>query len=141
MVLKLGKSTVVLLIILLLGLTAAALSCSSEPGPKDTVRQMFDATEAGDWQKAASYMTGVMEQPEWLIEQQQSIIESVDINNLKLSVMSESENDATLKAEYDIEIRGAVFSDFTIEQHNTQTVKLVRVEDRWLITEIVRFDQ
>jgi len=133
------KIEVFVVTILLLELVVGSLGCrGGQPGPEDTVRQMFAACEAGDLHKAASYMT--TEQPEWLIEQQQGMIREVDIQNLDLSVISESENEATLKAAYDIEFKGAVFNEFIIKQHNTQTVKLVRVNGRWLISDIVETD-
>jgi len=133
------KIAVVLVTILLLAFTTSGLGCgNNEPGPEDTVHQMFKALEAGDFQKAVSYTT--IEQPEWLLEKQQEMFKSVDIENLILKTISESENEAILEAEYDIEFTVYVYNEFTTKQHNTMTVKLVRVDDRWLISDIIQSD-
>ena len=129
-----------LAVLLSVMLAFGALGCGgNESEPERTVRQMFDALEGNDLEKAESYMTGAMEQPQWLLDQQQAMIDNVDIDNLKLEVIPEEKDEVTLKADYDIEL--TLWTGFVYQHHNTQTVSVVRIDDRWLVSHVVGADR
>jgi hypothetical protein len=63
-----------------------------------------------------------------------TIIDSIKITNLKTSVASQTDDTATVDAEWDFEIKA--FGE-TSKEHQSDTIDLVKVNGKWLVNEPV----
>lgn len=124
----------VVLVLALVALGGCTLvGCGGGSGPEATVRGAFKAMEAKDAEKLATYFTEDVND-EMVAEAQQyfDIFDSIKIANLKLTVVSQTEDAATIEAEYDFELKA--FGQ-TSQEHQSDTMDLVKVNGKWLITE------
>ena len=135
---KRGKMKVWFKAILILSLVAlvgvSLIGCGGgESGPEGAVRGMFKAMEAKDAEKMGEYFAeDVREDVVAMMEFSFALIDSIKISNLKLTVASQTENTATVDFEYDYEIEAF---DETDKSHESDTIDLVKVDGKWLISE------
>ena len=61
-----------------------------------------------------------------------TIVDSIKITNMKTSVASQTDDAATVDAEYDMEVKAF---DQTSEEHQSDSIDLVKVDGKWLINE------
>jgi len=64
-------------------------------------------------------------------------IDEIKISNLKTKVLSQTEDEATVEADFDVEITGF---DETEEEHITEPFNLVKEDGKWLISEFEMSD-
>jgi hypothetical protein len=122
------------LVVSLLALVGMVVGGCGEAGPEAAVRGLFKALEAQDAAKVGEYLTedlraSMVPQMEFAF----SGIDSVNYRNLKLTVVSQTEDKATVEAEYELELK---MHDETEKFENTDTLRLARVDGKWLISEI-----
>jgi len=99
-------------------------------GPEATVRAAFDAMENKDAEKLGSYFTeDVREEVEMWAEIIFDIAD-IEISNLETKVISQSDDEATVKVEYDYEI--TAFGQ-TEEDHQSTDIEMVKEDGKWLI--------
>ena len=128
------KLAIVLIPLLLLALVVGAIGCGvGGRGPEDTLRGFYEAIEAKDAAKVASYFTedvGAELMP--YFEADFANYDKIKIADLKMSVVSETEDAATVEAEYDWET--TAFGE-TNGGHQIETIELAKVDGKWLIAE------
>ncbi len=128
------KVVLVLTLVALVG--GVVIGCSGGgSGPEATVKGMFKAMEAKDADKIGSYCTAdIREDVVTTMEFTFALVDSIKITNLKTSVASQTDDTATVDAEWDFEIK--VFGE-TSEEHQSDSMDLVKVDGKWLINEPV----
>jgi len=103
--------------------------------PEATVKGMFKAMEAKNADKVGSYCTeDIREDVVSTMESSFAFIDSIKITNLKTTVASQTEDTATIDAEWDFEIKA--FGE-TSKEHQSDSIGLVKVDGKWLISEPV----
>ena len=126
------KAVLVLALVALIG--GVLIGCGGgASGPEATVRGAFKAMQAKDAEKMASYFTEDITQE--MVDEMQAtfdIFDSIKITNLKMTVTSQTEDAATIDAEWDFEVKA--FGE-TNQEHQSDTIDLVKVNGKWLITE------
>ncbi|MBE0480078.1 MAG: DUF4878 domain-containing protein [Dehalococcoidia bacterium] len=125
------KVALVLLLVALVGGMAAG--CNGEASPEDTVRGLIKAMEAQDAEKAGQYVVEDTRN-EFVAGMKMAFafIDSMKISNLKLTVASQTENTATVVAEFDLEVK---IMGETEKSRESDTLDLVKVDGKWLIIE------
>jgi len=128
------KVVLVLSLVALVG--GVVIGCSGGgSGPEATVQGMFNAMAAKNADKVGSYCTeDIREDVVSTMESAFTFVDSIKITNLKTSVASQTEDTATVDFEYDIEIKA--FGE-TNKDHQSDTIDLVKVDGKWLISEPV----
>ena len=127
-------------VILVLALAAlvggVVMGCSGGgSGPEATVKGMFKAMAAKNADKVGSYCTeDIREDVVSTMKVSFALIDSIKITNLKTSVASQTEDAATIDAEWDFEIKA--FGE-TSKEHQSDSMDLVKVDGKWLINEPV----
>jgi hypothetical protein len=127
-------------VILVLALAAlvggVVIGCSGGgSGPEATVKGMFKAMEAKNAEKVGSYcIEDIREDVVSTMEFSFALVDSIKITNLKTTVASQTEDTATIDAEWDFEIK--VFGE-TSKEHQSDSMDLVKVDGKWLINEPV----
>lgn len=121
-------------VILVLALVALVwvmlIGCGGGSGPEATVRGAFKATEAMNAERLASYFTeDVREEVVAGAELVFAFIDEVDISNLKTQLVSQSDDSATVAAEYDYEL--TLFGQ-TNSEHQSTEIELTKVDGKWL---------
>jgi len=127
----------VLLVLTLVALVGGVvIGCSGGgSGPEATVKDMFKAMAAKNADKVGSYCTeDIREDVVSTMESAFTLIDSIKITNMKTSVASQTEDTATVDAEYDLEMKA--FGQ-TNKEHQSDTIDLVKVDGKWLISEPV----
>ena len=124
------KVVLVLSLMALIGLTLAG--CSGGSGPEAAVQGAFKAMEAKDAEKLGSYFTeDIRDQVIADADLAFTLIDKIDISNLKIQIVSQTEDAATLRLDYDYKVTA---SDQTSQDHRSDTIDLVKVGGKWLIT-------
>jgi len=128
------KVVLVLALVALVG--GVVIGCSGGgSGPEATVKGMFKAMEAKNAEKVGSYCTeDIREDVVSTMEFSFALVDSIKITNLKTTVASQTEDTATIDAEWDFEIK--VFGE-TSKEHQSDSMDLVKVDGKWLINEPV----
>lgn len=128
------KVVLVLTLVALVG--SVVIGCSGGgSGPEATVKGMFKAMEAKDADKVGSYCTeDIREDVVSTMEFTFTLADSIKITNLKTTVASQTDDTATIDAEWDFEIE--VFGE-TSKEHESDSIDLVKVDGKWLIDEPV----
>jgi hypothetical protein len=125
------KVVLVLLLMALVGLTLAG--CGGGSGPEATVQGAFKAMEARNAEKLGSYFTEDIRDQEVLAADLTFIlIDKIDISNLKIEKVSQTEDAATLKLDYDYQ--STAFGQTNTDHRNVE-IELTNVDGKWLITE------
>ena len=125
------KVVLVLTLVALVG--GVVIGCSGGSGPEATVKGMFKAMEAKNAEKVGSYCTeDIREDVVSAMEFTFELVDSIKITNLKTSVASQTDDTATVDAEWDFEIKA--FSE-TSKEHQSDSIDLVKVDGKWLIDE------
>ena len=127
----------VILVLALAGLVGGVvIGCSGGgSGPEATVKGMFKAMEAKNAEKVGSYcIEDIREDVVSTMEFSFALVDSIKITNLKTTVASQTEDTATIDAEWDFEIK--VFGE-TSKEHQSDSMDLVKVDGKWLINEPV----
>ncbi|MGB2855724.1 MAG: hypothetical protein WBC61_03635 [Dehalococcoidia bacterium] len=134
-----GWLKVVLVLALAALLGSTLLGCGGGgAGPEDTVRGALEAMEAMDAEKMVTYFTEEMsEDVEFGMEVVFALIDEIKISNVETKVLSQTEDEATVEVEFDLET--TVF-DETEEEHLTETYDLVKEDGKWLISEFEMSD-
>lgn len=127
-----GWLKVVLVLSLVALVSGVLIGCSGGgSGPEATVKDMFKAMAAKNADKVGSYCTeDIREDVVSTMESAFTLIDSIKITNLKTSVASQTEDTATVDAEYDLEMKA--FGQ-TNKEHQSDTIDLVKVDGKWLI--------
>lgn len=132
-------SAILLLFVLLLSTVVVAVSCESGESsttPTGTVNELFDAMEDLDVTKMMECMdvsvsTQERAQVEEAFQMMKQLGMSFSITNRNISVISETEDRATVSAKCDIK---ATVMEETQTQSMDETFELVKVDGRWLLT-------
>jgi hypothetical protein len=125
------KVVLLLSLMALIGLTLAG--CGGGSGPEATVQGAFKAIEARDAEKLGSYFTeDIRDQVVSDADLAFTLIDKIDISNLKIENVSQTEDAATLKLDYDYKVTAL---DQTSQDHRSDNIDLVKVGGKWLITE------
>ena len=126
------KVVLVLTLVALVG--GVVIGCSGGgSGPEATVKGMFKAMEAKNAEKVGSYCTeDIREDVVSAMEFTFELVDSIKITNLKTSVASQTEDTATVDVEWDFEIKA--FGE-TSKEHQSDSIDLVKVDGKWLISE------
>ena len=134
-----GWLKVVLVLALAALLGSTLLGCGGGgSGPEDTVRGALRAMEAMDAEKMVTYFTEEMsEDVEFGMEVVFALIDEIKISNVETKVLSQTEDEATVEVEFDLET--TVF-DETEEEHVTEPFNLVKEDGKWLISEFEMSD-
>jgi uncharacterized protein YprB with RNaseH-like and TPR domain len=129
-----GWLKVVLVLALAALLGSTLLGCGGGgSGPEDTVRGALRAMEAMDAEEMGTYFTEELrEEVEFSMELAFVFIDEIKISNVKTKVLSQTEDEATVEADFDIETTGF---DETEEEHVTESFNLVKEDGKWLISE------
>jgi hypothetical protein len=124
----------VLTLVALVG--GVVIGCSGGgSGPEATVQGMFKAMAAKNADKVGSYCTeDIREDVVSTLKFSFALVDSIKITNLKTSVASQTEDTATVDAEWDFEIKA--FGE-TSKEHQSDTIDLVKVDGKWLVNEPV----
>jgi hypothetical protein len=102
------------------------------------VRGALGAMEAMDAEEMATYFTEELrEEVEFGMEVFFVFIDEIKISNVKTKVLSQTENEATVEVEFDLETTGF---DETEEEHITEPYNLVKEDGKWLISEFEMSD-
>ena len=128
------KVVLVLTLVALVG--GVVIGCSGGgSGPEATVQGMFKAMAAKNADKVGSYCTeDIREDVVSTMKVSFALIDSIKITNLKTTVASQTEDAATIDAEWDFEIKA--FGE-TSKEHQSDSIGLVKVDGKWLISENV----
>jgi len=128
------KVVLVLSLVALVG--GVLIGCSSGgSGPEATVQGVFKAMAAKNADKVGSYCTeDIREDVVSTMKSSFALIDSIKITNLKTTVASQTEDAATIDAEWDFEIKA--FGE-TSKEHQSDSIGLVKVDGKWLINEPV----
>ena len=134
-----GWLKVVLVLALAALLGSTLLGCGGGgASPEDTVQDALKAMEAMDAEEMATYFTEELrEDVEFGMELAFVFIDEIKISNLKTKVLSQTEDEATVEADFDVET--TVF-DETEEEHVTEPFNLVKEDGKWLISEFEMSD-
>ena len=125
------KVVLVLSLMALIGLTLAG--CGGGSGPEATVQGAFKAMGAKDAEKLGSYFTeDIRDQVVSDADLAFTFIDKIDISNLKIENVSQTEDAATLKLDYDYEL---TVSGQTNTDRRSDTIDWVKVGGKWLITQ------
>jgi len=125
------RVVLVLLFMSLMGLTLAG--CGGGSGPEATVQGAFKAIEAKNAEKLGSYFTeDIRDQVVSEADLFFTLIDKIDISNLKIENVSQTEDAATLKLDYDYKVTAL---DQTSQDHRSDTIDLVKVGGKWLISQ------
>jgi hypothetical protein len=126
------KVVLVLTLVALVG--GVVIGCSGGgSGPEATVKGIFKAMEAKNADKVGSYFTeDIREDVVSTMKFSFALLDSIKITNLKTSVASQTEDTATVDAEWDFEIKA--FGE-TSKEHQSDSMDLVKVGGKWLISE------
>jgi hypothetical protein len=127
-----GWLKVVLVLSLVALVSGVLIGCSSGgSGPEATVQGMFKAMAAKNADKVGSYCTeDIREDVVSTMKISFAILDSIKITNLKTTVASQTEDTATVDAEYDLEMKA--FGENN-KDHQSDTIDLVKVDGKWLI--------
>ena len=128
------KVVLVLTLVALVG--GVLIGCSGGgSGPEATVQGMFKAMAAKNADKVGSYCTeDIREDVVSTLKFSFALVDSIKITNLKTSVASQTDDAATVDAEWDFEIKA--FGE-TSKEHQSDTIDLVKVDGKWLVNEPV----
>ena len=128
------KVVLVLTLVALVG--GVLIGCSGGgSGPEATVQGMFKAMAAKNADKVGSYCTeDIREDVVSTLKFSFALVDSIKITNLKTSVASQTDDTATVDAEWDFEIKA--FGE-TSKEHQSDTIDLVKVDGKWLVNEPV----
>jgi len=128
------KVVLVLTLVALVG--GVVIGCSGGgSGPEATVQGMFKAMAAKNADKVGSYCTeDIREDVVSTLKFSFALVDSIKITNLKTSVASQTDDTATVDAEWDFEIKA--FGE-TSKEHQSDTIDLVKVDGKWLVNEPV----
>ena len=128
------KVVLVLTLVALVG--GVLIGCSGGgSGPEATVQGMFKAMAAKNADKVGSYCTeDIREDVVSTLKFSFALVDSIKITNLKTSVASQTDDTATIDAEWDFEIKA--FGE-TSKEHQSDTIDLVKVDGKWLVNEPV----
>jgi hypothetical protein len=128
------KVVLVLTLVALVG--GVVIGCSGGgSGPEATVKGMFNAMAAKNADKVGSYCTeDIREDVVSTMKFSFALVDSIKITNLKMTVASQTEDAATVDAEWDFEMKA--FGE-TSKEHQSDSIDLVKVDGKWLINENV----
>ena len=94
--------------------------------------------DAMDAEEMATYFTEELrEDIEFGMELAFALIDEIKISNMKTKVLSQTEDEATVEVEFDLET--TVF-DEPEEEHVAESFDLVKEDGEWLISEFEMFD-
>jgi hypothetical protein len=129
------KVVLVLTLVALVGGVVIGCSGGGTSGPEAAVQGMFKAMAAKNADKVGSYCTeDIREDVVSTMESSFAFIDSIKITNLKTTVASQTDDTATIDAEWDFEIKA--FGE-TSKEHQSDSIGLVKVDGKWLISEPV----
>jgi len=128
------KVVLVLTLVALVG--GVLIGCSGGgSGPEATVKGMFNAMAAKNADKVGSYCTeDIREDVVSTMKFSFALVDSIKITNLKMTVALQTEDAATVDAEWDFEMKA--FGE-TSKEHQSDSIDLVKVDGKWLISENV----
>jgi len=123
-----------LVVLVLMGMVASALvSCGGgsvcSATPDDAIKGSFQALQSKDADKLVSYCAeGFREEIRAKMAYAFSLVDQIKISNLEISVVSQTEDTATLEVEFDRKItaEGSV-----TEEHVKQTYELAKADKCW----------
>ena len=125
------KVILVTVLVALMGLTL--IGCGGGPGPEATIEGAMKALEAKDADKLGSYFTeDIRGEVVFWAETAFDLFDEIDVSNLEMRVVSQTDGEATVEVEYDYEV--TAFGQ-TNKDHQSNTIDLVKVGGKWLITE------
>ena len=129
------KVVLVLTLVALVGGVVIGCSGGGTSGPEAAVQGMFKAMAAKNADKVGSYCTeDIREDVVSTMNVSFALIDSIKITNLKTTVASQTEDAATIDAEWDFEMKA--FGE-TSKEHQSDSIDLVKVDGKWLISEPV----
>ncbi|MCP3683681.1 MAG: hypothetical protein GY861_13430 [bacterium] len=101
--------------------------------PEDTVRKSLEAMDNGDIDKSFSYFL-IEEEDRESLEEMKSLFEgaSIDISNLKTTLISESSDEAVVKVSYDMDM-DMDWMEESEKSSEEETINLVKVDGKWLM--------
>ena len=123
------KAVLVLSLMVLVGVTH--VGCGGGSGPEATVQGAFKAMEAKNAEKLGSYFTEEIR--DFVIADAELtfiLVDKIDISNLKIENVSQTEDAATLKLDYDYQVTAF---DQTSTDHRNVEIELTNVGGKWLI--------
>lgn len=136
-----SKSLLVILLInvLILGLVGCGGGTSS---PDDTVRAAFAALESQNADKLVGYyVEDVREAISANTEYAFAVVDKFKVSNLELTVLNETEDTASVEADYDLT---TTLGRQSIKEHVTEIYELAKVDGKWLLlgeaTEVERVE-
>lgn len=129
------KVVLVLTLVALVGGVVIGCSGGGTSGPEAAVQGMFKAIAAKNADKVGSYCTeDFREDTVSAMEFFFSMVDSIKITNMKTSIASQTDDTATVDMEYDMEVK---VSGETEKSHESDSIDLVKVDGKWLISEPV----
>ncbi len=121
--------------LIVLFILASITGCSgndTKSNPEGTVREYLDAMAALDVNSVVACWNNEQEDEQFKsLETLFRITDTIEISNLTIRTITQNDVEATIKAEYDIELEGLFPSP---NQPHTEIMNLVRVDNEWLIT-------
>lgn len=109
------------------------IGCGAGAGPEATIDGAMKALEAKDAEKLGSYfIEDIRGEVVFWAEMAFELFDEIEVSNLKMNVVSQTEEKATVEVEYDYEV--TAFGE-TNKDHQSNTIDLVKVDGKWLITE------
>ena len=125
------KVVLVLSLMALIGLTL--VGCGGGSGPEATVQGAFKAMGAKDAEKQGSYFTeDIRDQVVTAADLTFTLVDKVEISNLTIESVSQTEDAATLKLDYDYQV--TAFGQ-TNTDHQNIDIELTKIGGKWLITQ------
>ena len=123
------KVVLVLSLMAVIGLTLSG--CGGGSGPEATVQGAFKAIEAKNAEKLGSYFTeDIRDQVVSEADLFFTLIDKIDISNLKIENVSQTEDAATLRLDYDYQV--TAFGQTSTDHRNVE-IELTNVGGKWLI--------
>lgn len=115
-------------------LWSSLAGCGGGSGPEDAVRGLYKAMEAQDAERVGGYLTAdIRDSFVSDLELALPLFDSIKISNLKITVVSETEDEATVDAVYDVEMEMDGDKD---SSHENDRLYLEKVGGKWLISQL-----
>lgn len=126
------------LAVALVTLTVMAVGgCGGSSSPEATVKGAFVAVQEMDAEKLGSYFTeDIREEVVAGADLAFSLIDKIEISNLKVKTVSQTEDAATVETEYDYKV--TLFGQSNTD-HRSNILELVKVDGKWLITQPLEY--
>ncbi len=131
-----NKTTFLVIVIFLLASAISSIGCGGDSAkdasnPEDAVNGFLQALDTEDADEAARYwVDSDYNETEREAAQQVLGMASVNISNVKMELVSQTESQATIEVSYDIQLE---MEAETVEQFSEESFELLKQGNKWLI--------